>query len=206
MTDTPAGPPDKTRFGLPRRPLGPVGTWVALFIVAAFVLNYWVASRSLSQPLRIRIPYSPLFVQEVRAGNVDRITSKGTSIQGDFAQAISYPPSHPKRATHFETEIPSFADTKELSALLQEHNVVLNAEPLQRSATWWERLLYGFGPTLVLILLLVLLMRRGAGRVFSSFGRSRARRYKATAERVTFDDVAGIDEAKAELTEIVDFL
>ena len=41
-------------------------------IIAAFVLNYWLASRSLSEPARIRIPYSPLFLDQVREGNVDR--------------------------------------------------------------------------------------------------------------------------------------
>ena len=49
-------------------------------------------------------------------------------------------------------------------------------------------------------------MRRGGRGALGSFGRSRARRYEASAERVTFDDVAGIEEAKDELTEIVDFL
>ena len=93
-----------------------------------------------------------------------------------------------------------------LSRLLEENNVVINAEPLQTAATWWETALFGFGPTFLLIGLLVLLMRRGGRGALGSFGRSRARRYEASAERVTFDDVAGIEEAKDELTEIVDFL
>jgi cell division protease FtsH len=176
-----------------------------VFIIAAFVLNYWLASRSLSEPPRVRIPYSPLFLEQVRDGNVARITSKGSSVQGVFHTAVSYPASHAKRA-RFATEIPSFADSTALSRLLQQHNVVINAEPLQTPAAWWETLVYGFGPTILLIGLLVLVTRRGAGRMLGSFGRSRARRYQPSAERVTFDDVAGIDEAKAELTEIVDFL
>jgi cell division protease FtsH len=204
-TPTEARPPDKTRWGLPRRPLGRVGTRIALFVIAAFVLNYWLASRSLSEPPRIRIPYSPLFLEQVREGNVARITSKGSSVQGVFRVAVSYPPSNPQRS-RFTTEIPAFADSAALSRLLEQNNVVINAEPLQTPAAWWETLLYGFGPTIVLIGLLVLMMRRGAGRVLGSFGRSRARRYEPSAEQVTFDDVAGIDEAKAELTEIVDFL
>ena len=176
-----------------------------MFIIAAFVLNYWLASRSLSEPPRVRIPYSPLFLEQVRDGNVARITSKGSSVQGVFHTAVSYPASQAKRA-RFATEIPSFADSTALSRLLQQHNVVINAEPLQTPAAWWETLVYGFGPTILLIGLLVLVTRRGAGRMLGSFGRSRARRYQPSAERVTFDDVAGIDEAKAELTEIVDFL
>jgi cell division protease FtsH len=192
----------------PRRPLGRVGRWVVIAILAAFVLNYWVASRQLSEPPRIHIPYSPLFLNEVRQGNVDRITSKGTALQGLFKSSVRYPPtgSGSRSANRFSTLIPSFADTAALSRLLEENDVVINAEPLQTSATWWETALFGFGPTFLLIGLLVLLMRRGGRGALGSFGRSRARRYEASAERVTFDDVAGIEEAKDELTEIVDFL
>src|SRR5438094_1117831 len=205
----PAAPDDqKPRWRLPQRPLGPIGRWVVLAILAVFVLNYWVASRSLSEPPRIRIPYSPLFLDQVRQGNVDRITSKGTSLQGLFRSPVRYPPtgSNSRSATRFSTLIPTFANTAALSKLLEENNVVINAEPLESSAAWWETFLYGFGPTLLLIGHLVLLIRRGGRAAVGSFGRSRARRYEASAERVTFDDVAGIEEAKDELTEIVDFL
>jgi cell division protease FtsH len=199
--------PTKTRWGLPRRPLGTRGTRIAIVLIAAlFVVNYWLASRSLSEPPRIRIPYSPLFLDQVREDNVAGIISRGTSIQGNFRHAVTYPPSNPHATTRFTTEIPYFVDGRSLSRLLEQHGVVINAESLQRPASWWETLLYGFGPTILLIGLLVFLMRGGARRALGSFGRSRARRYKASAERVTFADVAGIDEAKGELTEIVDFL
>jgi cell division protease FtsH len=195
---------DKTRWGLPRHPLGPAGIRIAVVVIAVLLLvNYALASRSLSPPPLTRIPYSPLFLDQVRAGNVARITSTGSSIEGVFHQPISYP-EDAKPLTRFTTLIPSFADGASLSHLLEEEKVVINAESVQQSASWWETILYGFGPTILLIGLLVLFMRRG--RVLGSFGRSRARRYKATAERVTFEDVAGIDEAKEELTEIVDYL
>src|ERR671937_2234493 len=200
-----AQPPDKTRWGLPRRPLGPVGTRIVALILAAFVVNYWLASRSLSPPPRVRIPYSPTFLDQVRSGNVPSITSFGATIQGDFRRPVTYPPTSGKASSRFKTQIPSFADTGALSQLLEKKHVVINAEG-PKAAPWWETLLYGFGPTILLLGLLLLLMRRGAGRVLGSFGRSRARRYKPSAERVTFADVAGIDEAKSELTEIVDFL
>jgi len=186
-----------------------VGTWVVALIVGAFIVNYWLAARSLSEPPRVRIPYSPLFVDQIRDGNVERITSKGTSLQGLFKQPVRYPPtgSDSRESRRFSTLIPSFADTEALSKLLEENGVVINAEPLETGATWWETLLFGFGPTVLLIGLLVFLLRRtGRGGVLGSFGRSRARRYQPTAQRVTFDDVAGIDEAEDELTEIVDFL
>src|SRR5437870_1252192 len=192
----------------PPRPLGRAGRRVAIAILAAFVLNYWLASRTLSEPPRVQIPYSPLFLNEVRQGNVDRITSKGASLQGLFKSPVRYPPtgSGSRRSERFSTLIPSFADTPALSKLLEQQEVVINAEPLDTGAAWWETLVFGFGPTLLLIGLLVLLLRRGGRGALGSFGRSRARRYQASEQRVTFDDVAGIEEAEGELTEIVDFL
>jgi cell division protease FtsH len=86
--------------------------------------------------------------------------------------------------------------------------VVVNAVPLDTGTPWWENLLLGFGPTLLFLVLLFWLLRR-AGNVqgmLGQFGRSRARRYESTGDRVTFADVAGIDEAKDELSEVVDFL
>src|SRR5207237_9370599 len=109
----------KRTWSLPRRPLWPIGRWVAIPILAAFVLNYWVASRSLSEPPRIGIPYSPLFLDQVRQGNVDRITSKGTSLQGLFKDPVRYPPTG-SSAKRFSTLIPSFADTAALSKLLED--------------------------------------------------------------------------------------
>ena len=84
----------------------------------------------------------------------------------------------------------------------------MNAQPLDTGAPWWQNLLLGFGPTILFVGLLFWLMRRAGNvqNVLGSFGRSRARRYQPSGDRVTFADVAGIDEAKAELSEVVDFL
>jgi cell division protease FtsH len=137
---------------------------------------------------------------------VEEITSKGTAIQGTFTQKVRYQNSGPTNL--FQTEIPAFANTSQLSKLLQEHRVSVNAEPLDTGTPWWESLLVGFAPTLLFIGLLFFLFRR-AGNVqnaLGSFGRSRAKRYQSSEGRVTFKDVAGIEEAKQELAEVVDFL
>src|SRR5947208_3961238 len=179
--------------------------WIAV-VLALFAINYYAGSRATQGQARVRVPYSPFFLQQVNAGHVKEITSKGTAIQGTFTQKERYAGS--KATTRFKTEIPTFADTKALSQLLQRKGVIVNAQPLQTGAPWWENLLLGFGPTLLFLLLLVWLMRR-AGNVqgmLGAFGRSRARRYQPTGDRVTFADVAGIDEAKSELSEVVDFL
>ena len=155
---------------------------------------------------RVRVPYSPFFLQQVKTGNVEEITSKGTDIQGTFKKAVTFEDSKP--TTRFRTEIPAFANTDELSQVLQENDVTVNAEPLERGAPWWQTLLFGFGPTILFVFLLFWLFRRAGNmqNVLGSFGRSRARRYEASGDKVTFADVAGIDEAKEELSEVVDFL
>jgi cell division protease FtsH len=179
--------------------------WI-VFALALLALNFYIGSRVMQPESRVRVPYSPFFLQQVRAGHVKEITSKGTAIQGTFTQKIKYADSKP--TTRFRTEIPTFADNDALSRLLQEKGVVVNAEPLDTGAPWWQNLLLGFGPTLLFLVLLFWLFRRAGNvqNVLGSFGRSRARRYQPSGERVTFADVAGIDEAKAELTEVVDFL
>jgi cell division protease FtsH len=179
--------------------------WLVL-IAALLGFNYWVAHRA-TEVTRIRVPYSPFFLQEVKANNVASIRSTGTAIQGDFNTATK-PPGTSTTSLQFATEIPAFADTNQLSRLLQEHKVVVNAQPLDTGVVWWKSLLFGFGPTVIFLLLLYWVFRRmsGSSRMLGGFGRSSARRYSPGVESVTFADVAGIDEAKQELTEIVDFL
>ncbi len=191
-------PPQPPRFVFSRR-------WI-IFALGLLLLNFYLGSRATQPTSRVRVPYSPFFLEQVTAGHVKEITSKGTAIQGTFTKKEQYAGSKP--TTKFQTEIPAFANNDSLSALLQQKRVVVNAEPLDTGAPWWQNLLLGFGPTVLFIFLLFWLMRRAGNvqNVLGSFGRSRARRYQPPGDRVTFEDVAGIDEAKAELTEVVDFL
>jgi cell division protease FtsH len=187
----------------PRRPVR-IAILAAL-IVVALGINYWGAHR-VTQVTQIRVPYSPFFLAQVRAGNVLSVTSRSAELQGDFAHATK-PAGASTASAHFVTEIPTFANTNQLSRLLQAHGVVVNAKPLDSGGPFWERLLLGFGPAIILLLLLFWLFRRMSGsRTAGALGRARALRYQPGSETVTFAEVAGIDEAKQELTEIVDFL
>ncbi len=183
-----------------------VGPWWLAATVILLVINFWVGQQATQAPARVRVPYSPFFVGQVEGGKVAEITSKGTDIQGTFTEKLSYGGAPP--TTRFQTEVPAFADTDALSQLLERNRVVVNAEPLDTGAPWWESVLVGFGPTLLFVGLLFLLLRRAgsAQNALGSFGRSKAKRYEPSGERVTFVDVAGIDEAKQELSEVVDFL
>jgi cell division protease FtsH len=156
---------------------------------------------------RVAIPYSPTFITQVRSGNVSTVTATEAAIQGTLKHAIRYPTGdkNAKAATAFSTRVPDFADTNALDTLLQQKGVVVTAKA-PPGTPWWETLLAGFGPTLLFFGLWYLIMRRSGSASMFSFGASKAKKYEPTTERVTFKDVAGIDEAKDELAEVVDFL
>src|SRR3954447_4949402 len=187
--------------------------WIA-FIVAALAINYVIATAlGPKENPQVTVPYSPYFLNQVTKDNVKEISSTGEKVQGHFVKDVRYdPPGDGGAVTtdRFKTQVPTFADTDKLSGLLQEHNVTIQAQPLDQGRGWLYTLLVGFGPTLLIIGLFVFLARRatggGAGGPLGAFGRSRAKLVEPTTQRVTFEDVAGIDEATDELAEVVDFL
>jgi cell division protease FtsH len=181
-----------------------IGAFLLLLAInwASVLLFYGGAARQ-----RVAIPYSPTFLAQVRAGNVSTVTAQEASIQGTLKHAIRYPArdKNARATTAFSTRVPEFADAKALDALLQQEGVVVTAKA-PPGTPWWETLIAGFGPTILFFGLWYWVMRRsGSGSMFS-FGKTNAKRYEPTTESVTFGDVAGIDEAKAELAEVVDFL
>ncbi|MFN2629564.1 MAG: hypothetical protein ABR569_13145 [Gaiellaceae bacterium] len=85
--------------------------------LALLVVNYRAASVATKAQSRLRVPYSPVFLQQLQAGNVTEIRSKGTAIQGTFKRPERYGGSQPTKRS--ATEIPAFADTNAHSHLLQ---------------------------------------------------------------------------------------
>jgi cell division protease FtsH len=189
------------------------GFWY--FVIALIALN-WL-SVLFFQPStgeeRVTVPFSPYFLTQVKAAKVETIASKGDTIQGKFKTKLKYPINDKKAKPTklFATQVPSFWNGAQLSALLQEKGVRINAESTTTSESLLAEILLGFGPTLLIVGLFVLIYKRAAKSAggmgaLGNFGKSQARRVDPEKIRVTFDDVAGIDEAKAELSEMVDFL
>jgi len=204
-------PPDKPRF-----PLGNI--W--LVFLALLVLNYLVSTFFFPSQQPDKVPYT-LFREQVQQNNVKAIYTKGEVISGQFSTPVSYQPpitdsARPpavKAVEHFTTVVPAFVDPG-LESLLIQHGVEIRADPIQEEAGPLVTFLRLFGPALILILFYVWFFRRmqkqggmgGFGNLFG-LGKSKARQFnKDNENKVTFDDVAGIDEAEKELVEIVDFL
>src|SRR5215213_9056341 len=206
-------PPDPRRgnlrvSGAPQKP--PMIPWsprrFITILLGLFVLNWLIVALFAPPADKIKVPYNPTFLTQVRQDNVKEISASGDTVKGEFKDKVTYEGDSAER---FETEIPTFADDRQLSSLLESHKVVITAEPPgERSLL--ETILFSFGPTILLVALFVFIARRAAGAagggMLGQFGRSRARRVEPAAQTVTFQDVAGIEEAKQELMEVVDFL
>jgi cell division protease FtsH len=229
-TNTPSGEdrPTMNRSDKQRRATGTGGKrtmpparswlWFALIVFANFLLIRFLLP---GPEAPVEVPYT-FFKEEIRAGNVEAIYSQGDTVEGRFEKPVTYPPkgergSEPgstasRTSKTFTTVLPSFVDPG-LEDLLIANGVEISAKPIQEGGGLWQTLLFAFGPALLLIGGYIWLYRRaqrqggGMGGALTSVGRSRARRYdQEQGTRVTFDDVAGIDEAENELVEIVDFL
>lgn len=154
-----------------------------------------------------RIDYST-FREEVQRGNVVRIKVTGEKIEGEFKEPVRRVEDEsekPAEYSTFVTYLPSFGD-EQLFPLLQAHSVAIETEPASSFNLW--TLILSILPFLLLVGLFYFLMNRArpAGDGAFSMLQSRARLYDQREEAVTFDDVAGLDGAKIELREIIEYL
>lgn len=163
--------------------------WLVLLLL--FVLLYQVVQQSEHEPGEI--PYSQ-FLQEVESGEVTRVEIEGRRIKGQYVN----------RTEPFITTMP---EDDKLVDRLEKSNVEIQVkEPTDQP--WYFILLVNALPMIIIIAVWIFFMRQvqiGAGKGMS-FGKSRAKLLTESQQKVTFDDVAGIDEARAELEEIIDFL
>ena len=202
-------PPDNEQERADRHRRGWSRFWWIL--LSLLILNWLLGALYSGAAAGTTVSYT-FFLTQVNANNVQTITSTGDTIQGTFRHQANYQPgtsgAQPVQVQQFTTERPTFANDN-LFGKLQANGVTVNANAPQQGTPLWEGLLLWFGPTLLFIGLLAWWMRRGGAGTLGGFGmgQSKARRYDpGSAKRTTFADVAGIDEVKNEVTEIVDFL
>ncbi|MCW3017586.1 MAG: Microtubule-severing ATPase [Solirubrobacterales bacterium] len=206
------GTPEKTGKdgkGGPKPPAGMSWRRFGILLLGLFAINFFLTTLLPGGERPASISYTPVFLQQVKKGNVKEISSRGETVSGTFKTAID-PPGKKGKTTKFTTEIPTFASNgNALAKLLEQKQVIVNAEPPNQGRSLMSNLLISLLPTLLLIGAFIFIARRAAasaGGLGAQFGRSKAKRVELGTTRTTFNDVAGIDEAEEELKEIVDFL
>ena len=166
--------------------------WVVIAVVLLVVFSNFGARPGAPQPLQ----YSQ-FLSEVDNNNIRSATIKGEEITGTKASGEQYITYSPE------------TDNNPLISLLRKHEVTFGAPPPERQGVLMQLFLSSF-PILLLIGVWVYFMRQmqggAGGRGAMSFGKSRARLLSEDQVSVTFADVAGVEEAKEEVKEIVDVL
>jgi len=199
------GPQDTMRWRPPpKRP----SLWVLLGLLLALDWFFVLAFQP-TTPARVTVPYSYL-VSQIHASNVASVTGQGSTIQGTFRHSVTYPAQNGTTSTLFATTRPTFADDNLLNELLGE-GAVVSAKPISSGSDLLLTIFGGVLPTVLLVGFWLWIIRRSWGQISQgggmfSMGRSKAHKYETSAQRTTFAEVAGIEEAKGELAEVVDFL
>lgn len=168
--------------------------WLLVFVSLLFVTNLLKES-----VIKEEIPYSE-FKKLVREGKIKSVVITSDNIRGEYEYIDNEGNRKYKRFVTVPIEDP------DLIKLLDEKNVIYKA---QQGSRWWWVFVNNFLPLILLVAVWWFLFFRAAqigGRQALSFGKSRARLYSEKNIKVTFNDVAGCDEAKEELKEIVEFL
>ena len=172
--------------------------WLVIFLLAWAIWNFFALRRT----NKVAIDFTQ-FNQELADGNIESVTIVERDISGKLRNEVSKStPRGEIKFREFKTYIP-FDDPNLVNKLL-EKGVRVNAKP---SSNWTSVILSILPWVLVLGIWFLLIRRMAAGpdRAFS-FGKSRARILNEDRPKVTFDDVAGVDEAKEELKEVIEFL
>ncbi|PLX84801.1 MAG: cell division protein FtsH [Desulfuromonas sp.] len=162
--------------------------WLVISLVMIMLFNMMTQKDRDQKP----ISYTT-FLTALEEGRIAEVTIQGSNLEGKYTDSAS-----------FKTYAPNDPD---LINYLREQGVVIEARP-DEDRSFWMTLFVSWGPILLLIAVWIFFMRQmqsGGGKAMS-FGKSRAKLLNENQAKITFNDVAGIDEAKDELEEIVAFL
>ncbi|MGD8427805.1 MAG: ATP-dependent zinc metalloprotease FtsH [Balneolaceae bacterium] len=178
------------------------------WIILAALLGFWLFSTQggglFGGPPSIN--YST-FRQQVKSGNVQKVTIRGDQIKGDLRQKepLKVSDNDTTQYSQFTTYLPSFGDDQ-LMNMLEKNEVAVQTLP-QNSFDWWTILIWGL-PLIFMIMIGLQFFRqmRMQGQNMFKIGQSKAKLQDAEKVNTTFDDVAGLKGAKTELEEIISFL
>ena len=165
--------------------------WLLIGFLVFLIIDFYKANNSIQQSQVVS--YSN-FLTDVKNGNISRVEIRGSNITGEYSNGSSF--------STYSPNDPGLIDK------LEKNNIEIIAQPLEKNSPGLLDILISWFPMLLLIGVWIFFMRQmqsGSGRAMG-FGKSRAKLLNENKDKVTFRDVAGIDEAKAELEEIVEFL
>jgi cell division protease FtsH len=215
----------------PRRPAGtrkpngsggsPTPPWLWLLLLTGFGLIFW----QFAPKTEVTVSYSPWFLDQVDEDNVKALSLQGLEVRGELRKKVLYQPpaaTGPQQVSRFITYFPSEPAIDSVLKTIREKEklkgkdkvtaaeeaVRIDPSPPQAANTFvWITLLL---PTFVIVGLIYFMMRRARdqfdGGILGSFVKSPAKRHDKSKQRTTFDEVAGLENAKSELQEIVEFL
>ena len=201
--------------------------WLANpWLIMALTLTLWnvfslTKARPAANPV-VDVPYST-FLDQLAGHNVSAVNIQGNGINGSLKTELTYPPASSVASTgasarpsaapqpsqtsdRFKTRVPDFGDPALLPAL-RAQDVTIDVNPIPGPSVWLV-ILENLLPWLLLIGLFVFMSRRGgqAQQGIFNFGKSKARLYQHPEQGITFEDVAGVEESKADLLDIIDYL
>jgi len=202
--------------GQPQTPRPSIPWFLWILLIGLMIWNV-MTYLSVVSPA-VEIPYST-FIDQVKAGNVSTVTITGNQISGTFLKSFEWPAAsqgstsandlqstEPQSYSEFVTLFPDSVGDPSLLTLLEEKNIEIQVQNV--STPWYITVLTDGLPLLLLVLVSVWIGRqamRSQQGIFS-FGQTRARRVLPDRPKVIFEDVAGVDEAKQDLREVVEFL
>lgn len=185
-----------------------------VIIVVVLLLGYWVftyftnsTSNANSGPNIVEVPYSTYY-QQVQSNNVKNAVFQGQDVTGSFNTAVTVTDASGTTKTstqyHF-TQLPN--GDQNLITLLNAHHVQYYSKPVNDGSVW-QGILFGLLPWVLVFGVFILIARRAtqSQQNIFSFGKSKAKVILEDKPTTTFADVAGVDEAKNDLVEVVDFL
>jgi cell division protease FtsH len=168
--------------------------WMVLIVVGVLIWQFSTQFQRAENPMSFSV-----FLQHVEKKDVQAVTITGNEITGVLNTAVGGDGSS-KFRTYAPTQYEGLANK------LQDSGVQITAKPETTSP--WATLLYSWAPILLMIGFWLFIMRQmqSGGNKALSFGKSRAKLSSSSQKKVTFKDVSGVDEAKEELQEIIEFL
>lgn len=189
-------------------PLLSARPWLIVAILAGFWFVSSLVGVVFDQMSRKDLSYTE-FKQQLQDGNIQEVMFKGDRLEGTFKNEVKGGPEGGIPYQAFSTIMPSIKD-EALWPLLENHQVMVKAE--SQDGAWWEVLIIAWFPWVLIFGLIMYANKKmqdrmgGMGNQIFGFGQSRAKRYERSETDVRFSDVAGLENPKKDLQEIIQYL